>query len=164
MAECGQLSLCRTLPFLVGPCDVCLSTFAERPGSNLHLICWVRPSAGWPVPWGRWCSVVWAWAAGRRIQSNNDSSSPRLVVILCNAPGALAGMAAPGPEGPVCVERTVRVLQVHIIAGGVGLSVSALQIQNFLRDASFASRMCLVSKKKRPWPVPKVRDRRVACR
>jgi len=67
VAECGQLSLCRTLPFLVGPCDVCLSTFAERPGSNLQSICWVRPSAGGPVPWGRWCSVVWAWAAGRRI-------------------------------------------------------------------------------------------------
>ena len=67
VAKCGQLSLCRTLPFLVGPCDVRLSTFAERPGSKLQSICWVRPSAGGPVPWGRWCSVVWAWAAGRRI-------------------------------------------------------------------------------------------------
>ena len=115
VAKCGQLSLCRTLPFLVGPCDVRLSTFAERPGSNLQSICWVRPSAGGPVRWGRWCSVVWAWAAGRRIQSHYDSSSRSLEVILFNAPGAV--LAALEPEGPVCVERAVWVLQVHTVCG-----------------------------------------------
>ncbi len=39
-------------------------------------------------------------------------------------------------EGPESVKKALRVLKVHVITGGPSLSVSTLQIQDFLGDAS----------------------------